>query len=264
VSEPQRVLIVEDDDLVYRAFARILRRFYVKRASTRTLAWRFAGEAWDCIVCDLSLVSPRYLDRLTPEQRTRVVWVTGYPAGSPQWLQAEVTGRPVLAKPIAADEARAALLDAYEQAARLGVTLTIKRDSWGWRWLLWFIPRRFATTIGPWIGLPDDWAERDDASKAALLRHELVHVRQFRWCGLGSAVLGIPLMALLYFGWPLPIGLAWTRWRLERAAYREQIATHVRLGTGRADGVREDAAAALSGASYLWTWPRAWARKGLG
>ena len=38
---------------------------------------------------------------------------------------------------------------------------------------------RFVTTIGETIYVPDDWNERSAQSRAAVVRHEAVHIRQW-------------------------------------------------------------------------------------
>ena len=59
------------------------------------------------------------------------------------------------------------------------------------------------------------WQNESFASLVNTFRHELVHVRQWRrwhvlfWIG--------------YLLLPLPIGLAWCRWRFEREAYLEEL-----------------------------------------
>lgn len=78
------------------------------------------------------------------------------------------------------------------------------------------------------------------------LEHELVHVRQ--WLDLG------PLLWLAYIvGFPLPLGLAWLRYCIEREAYAWEIRHH--------GASPERCADAVSSSLYGWAWPRAWALK---
>lgn len=115
---------------------------------------------------------------------------------------------------------------------------------------------RYVTTIGRTIYLTPDWEERALADRYATLRHEMVHLEQFRRFGL------VP-MALAYLLLPLPIGLAWCRMRLEREAYAETVRVHHALG-GRAatDRIRMHVIRQFTGVSYgfMWPFPRAVAR----
>jgi hypothetical protein len=143
----------------------------------------------------------------------------------------------------------------------------IKKDGWFWSLLNCLIlvvtcggNRRFLTgyitTIGPWIAVPSSWWQTSVVQRQKILRHELVHVRQFRACGLGSAVFGIPLMFLLYL-LPLPIGLAYGRYRIERAGYLEGIRKLVEdnASSGRITLEIDAAVSELTGSHYGWTWP---------
>ncbi|HTJ42065.1 MAG TPA: hypothetical protein VL463_08195, partial [Kofleriaceae bacterium] len=88
----------------------------------------------------------------------------------------------------------------------------------------------FVTTIGSTIYVCSDWNDRSDGDRWATMRHEAVHLRQFRrWT--------LPGMALLYLLVPLPIGLAYFRMRFERAAYEETIRVNFDLyGMGYVKG----------------------------
>lgn len=107
-------------------------------------------------------------------------------------------------------------------------------------WLRTFAPwtARAWVTIGtriyPPVGELAPWAH------PSTLEHELTHVRQ--WLDLG------PLLWLAYLGWPLPVGLAWTRYVVEREAYGAEVRHH-----GASPGL---CAEALCSPLYLWTWPR--------
>lgn len=101
--------------------------------------------------------------------------------------------------------------------------------------------RRAWVTIGTTI-YPAERVAYPEGHPSAL-EHELVHVRQ--WLDLG------PVMWLMYVGLPLPVGLAWTRYYLEREAYGWQIRHH------GADP--EACATAVASWLYVRTWPRAWA-----
>ena len=150
------------------------------------------------------------------------------------------------------------------------------------------------TTIGPWIArpavpLPVD--EDDHWRELAVLTHERVHCRQFAWCGVmtlmacaaliamlidgraaglgviglmlplvsfrACAVIGIPLMLLVWLLLPLPMGLAYGRWCLERSAYLAGY--RVRIEQGIPPGTLVAAVTRQLGARpYGWTWPARW------
>src|SRR5688500_14697448 len=74
----------------------------------------------------------------------------------------------------------------------------------------------YHTTVGQRIYVTGDWEQISRNRRYLTLRHELVHVRQFRRFTL-------PLMALLYVLLPLPAGLAWFRAHFEKQAYAEEI-----------------------------------------
>ena len=137
-----------------------------------------------------------------------------------------------------------------------GVRLADKARVWHQRAiaaLLWPINRRYldgyVTTIGRTIYLPDGWRARPEGDRWATLRHERVHVAQFRRFGL------VP-MAIAYLLLPLPLGLAWCRMRLEREAYEETVRAAFELG-GRAQAARLRAhvIAQFTSGAYGWMWP---------
>jgi hypothetical protein len=108
---------------------------------------------------------------------------------------------------------------------------------------------RYVTTIGRAIYVTPDWESRSAVDRYATLRHEMVHLHQFRRWGL------VP-MTIAYLLLPLPIGLAWCRMRLERAAYAESVRVHHELG-GRAatDRLRAHVISQFTSGSYGWMWP---------
>jgi hypothetical protein len=109
----------------------------------------------------------------------------------------------------------------------------------------------YHTTVGQRIYVTGDWEQMSRDRRYLVLRHELVHVRQFRRYTL-------PGMALLYLLLPLPIGLAWFRARFEMAAYAESIRgaaelygiDHVRGGEFRSDIIGQ-----FTGPAYGFMWP---------
>ena len=107
------------------------------------------------------------------------------------------------------------------------------------------------TTIGRAVYVPSDWAGRSADQQYLTLRHERIHLRQFRRFGLLPMVLGYLLV-------PLPMGLAWVRARLEWAAYAEGLRAGRELyGPAHlADpAVRAHVVGCFTGPAYGWMWP---------
>jgi hypothetical protein len=109
----------------------------------------------------------------------------------------------------------------------------------------------YHTTIGQTVYVTAGWDDRDPEDRWQVLRHERVHLRQFRrYTPVG--------MALAYLLLPLPVGLAWCRARMEMTAYAESIRAaaevhgrdHVASGRFR-DGV----VAQFTGPAYGFMWP---------
>ena len=108
----------------------------------------------------------------------------------------------------------------------------------------------YVTTIGSTVYVCTDWATRTDDERWATMRHEAVHLRQFRrWT--------VPVMGFLYLLMPLPIGLAYFRMRFERAAYEETIRCSAQVfGLDHVRGeLRAHVIAQFTGPSYGWMWP---------
>lgn len=108
----------------------------------------------------------------------------------------------------------------------------------------------YITTLGKRIYVPSDWPYLPAAERYLVLRHEAVHVRQFRR-------LTWPGMAIVYLLLPLPMGLAAGRAWLEWQAYRETIvATWQLAGPAAAkDKALEDHIAdRFTSADYAWMW----------
>ena len=99
-------------------------------------------------------------------------------------------------------------------------------------------------TLGDTIYVPD--TVHFDMIPNRILDHEAVHVSQWRRYGRVG-------FALRYLCWPLPIGLCYGRWVLEREAYLVEILKH-----GRAI---DSCVAAIDSQLYLWPWPRTWMRR---
>lgn len=109
----------------------------------------------------------------------------------------------------------------------------------------------FQTTIGRTVYVTPDWDDRSADVRYVTMRHEAVHLRQFRRFTL-------PGMALLYILVPLPMGLAWFRMRFEREAYEETIRASAEVW-GRAHvaspALRDHVIGAFTGPAYGWMWP---------
>jgi hypothetical protein len=109
----------------------------------------------------------------------------------------------------------------------------------------------YQTTIGSTIYVTADWDDRPDDARYVTLRHEAVHLRQFRKYTL-------PGMALLYVLLPLPVGLAWFRARFEKEAYAETIRAQADVygpDYPRSTDARRAIIDQFVGPSYGWMWP---------
>ncbi len=109
----------------------------------------------------------------------------------------------------------------------------------------------YQTTIGKTVYVTSDWDDWPADRRYVTLRHEAVHLRQFR-------KLTLPVMALLYLFVPLPMGLAYFRARFEMEAYAESIraAAEVWGASYPTDtAYRNHVIEQFLGASYGWMWP---------
>lgn len=109
----------------------------------------------------------------------------------------------------------------------------------------------YQTTIGRTIYVTADWDDRDPLERYCTLRHEAVHLRQFRKFTL-------PGMALLYLFLPLPLGVAYFRSRFEMEAYEESIRAAAEVygpEHPRCAAYRERVVNQFTGPSYGWMWP---------
>lgn len=109
----------------------------------------------------------------------------------------------------------------------------------------------FQTTIGKTVYVTADWDDRDADDRYVTLRHEAVHLRQFRRYTL-------PVMAVLYVLLPLPMGLAYFRARFEMEAYAETIRAAAEVygpAYARSAEHRKYVIDQFMGPSYGWMWP---------
>lgn len=108
----------------------------------------------------------------------------------------------------------------------------------------------YITTFGRRIYVPASWPELPAGERYCILRHEAVHVRQFRR-------LTWPGMTLLYLLLPLPVGLAAGRAFLEWQGYRETLVAHFQVYGDRPQHVarlKSSIVRRFTGPDYLWMW----------
>ncbi len=109
----------------------------------------------------------------------------------------------------------------------------------------------YQTTIRRTVYVTSDWDEWDPDRRYVTLRHEAVHLRQFRTYTL-------PGMAMLYVLLPLPMGLAWFRAHFEKEAYAETIRAAAEVWGAeyaRSEAHRTHVIDQFVGPSYGWMWP---------
>jgi hypothetical protein len=109
----------------------------------------------------------------------------------------------------------------------------------------------FQTTIGQTVYVTPDWDRLDPDERYVTLRHEAIHIRQFR-------AFTVPGMFVLYVLLPLPMGLAWCRAAFEKAAYAESIRAAAEVwgpAYPRQPAYRAHVISQFTGASYGWMWP---------
>lgn len=108
----------------------------------------------------------------------------------------------------------------------------------------------FVTTLGQRIYVPDDWAQWPAGQRYCILRHEAVHVGQFRR-------FSFPLMVVMYLLLPLPVGFAPGRTWLEWQGYRETLRAHWQVygrDEARSRELTEHIVARFVGPEYAWMW----------
>lgn len=109
----------------------------------------------------------------------------------------------------------------------------------------------YVTTLGQSIFVPEDWERRSDADRYIVLRHEAVHLRQFR-------LLSWPLMSLLYVLPILPLGLAAGRAWLEWQGYAETLRATAEIkgmDAARDPTLHEHIVRQFTSGAYGWMWP---------
>jgi hypothetical protein len=109
----------------------------------------------------------------------------------------------------------------------------------------------YTTTIGTTVYVTPGWDNEHPLMKAALLRHERVHMRQ-------RDRLGPIIYSLKYLMWPLPAVFAIGRRQLEQEAYAETLrAYHEYYGDFVLldRNIRRRIVGEFVGPAYFWTWP---------
>lgn len=111
---------------------------------------------------------------------------------------------------------------------------------------------KFVTTIGNYMWVTPGYDDWQDNAKAALLRHERVHLRQQKRYGMIR-------YALMYLLWPLPFWRAKGRMLLEREAYTESLDAYAKyygLDFVEREDVRESMIGHFTSAEYGWMWTK--------
>jgi CheY-like chemotaxis protein len=117
MGEPRhRVLIIDDEELLIRSFARILGRDHditALSSATEALRQAAAGESWDVILCDLQMPvvdGVEFFERLhrsRPDLAARVAFVTGGAFTPRAQSFLERNTRPTAQKPVEPEGLRA-------------------------------------------------------------------------------------------------------------------------------------------------------------
>lgn len=134
-------------------------------------------------------------------------------------------------------------------------------------WPLTKILRRkydtFSTTIGNTVYVPDDWYSWSDDAKYKLLRHEIMHVRQFNaypfscikntnFWWLNAFIVGFLYLLVLPVRWTM-------RAEFEREGYTQTLLVAHELGLLTKENQLEYAdwmAEIFGGSCYAWMWNR--------
>ncbi|MCB9727428.1 MAG: hypothetical protein H6744_01905 [Deltaproteobacteria bacterium] len=112
---------------------------------------------------------------------------------------------------------------------------------------------RYITTLGARVYVPDRWDAMPAAERYCIMRHEAVHIAQFRrftWPG----------MALIYLLLPVPVLFAGGRALIEWEAYRETLAATWEVrgpAAARDPALAEHIVRRFTGPDYVWMWVRA-------
>lgn len=137
-----------------------------------------------------------------------------------------------------------------------GVKIVYKEGT-GWKFLAGLIKvlsfgserafLNYTTTFYKTIAVPSHFDMWEDEHKLETIVHELEHVKQ-------AMKLTPVLFWFLYFLFPLPIGLAWFRYKFERDAYLVGYKTILKYEFDK-ESLIEEASIMLSGKEYGYAWP---------
>ena len=128
------------------------------------------------------------------------------------------------------------------------IELVSKENSLIMRLIGFFYPafmKSLWTTIGDKIYYPTSVKSPLSARHFTTIKHEVVHVKQFKKYGVG-------LFLFLYLLCPLPFLFSYFRWKFEREAY-----LHANIKNEK----DVDRVVDILGKYYLYPWPTKWMRK---
>jgi hypothetical protein len=108
----------------------------------------------------------------------------------------------------------------------------------------------YTTVIGWKVYVPETWPTWDWRTRASILRHERVHMRQLRRHGF-------LLHAVLYLFVPFPFLFAYYRTRFEKEAYEESLHAEVEYWGKECltPDRRERMIRRFVREPYFWAWP---------
>ena len=110
---------------------------------------------------------------------------------------------------------------------------------------------RFITTVGYTVYVTDTWSTHDQASRAIILRHERVHMRQRKKYGSF-------LFSFLYLFFPFPVGLAYYRMKFEKEGYEESMKALVEqhgMAILKIPSNKQRFVDHFTTSQYFWMWP---------
>jgi hypothetical protein len=110
--------------------------------------------------------------------------------------------------------------------------------------------KSYTTTIGNTIYTASNWESKADANKIVIIRHERIHLRQFKKY---TSILFSFLYLFVFF----PTIFAYFRAKFEKEAYYESIKARLELygERGISASFREHVIKQFIGAGYFFMWP---------
>ncbi len=109
----------------------------------------------------------------------------------------------------------------------------------------------YHTTIGQKVYVAPSWKTLPPESQYQVLRHELVHIRQFRKYTFFG-------MAFLYLLVPFPFGLSFFRAKFEKEGYEESIRAAAEIHGIEyvaSRSFRDNVIQQFTSSAYGWMWP---------